>query len=203
MEKRLAQIISVVFHPLLIPTYGLLLLLSINTYFSFQLVFKAKLILTLMIFSSTVLIPLILFTIFLRKGMISDFYMKTKEERQYPYLSLTLIYFLLYILFSRTELHPVFSFFLLSTTIIALTVFFVNLRWKVSAHTAGMGGLMALMIGLSYKLQTDLNLVIGILIFSSGLVGFARLKSDAHKPTEVYSGYLIGIAVFLLMFLIF
>jgi hypothetical protein len=203
MEKRLAQIISVVFHPLLIPTYGLLLLLSVNTYFSFQLVFKAKLMLSLMIFSSTALIPLILFTIFRRKGLISNFYMKSKEERQYPYLSLTLIYFLLYILFSKTELHPIFSLYLLSTTMIALIVFFVNLRWKVSAHTAGMSGLIAMMIVLSYKLQTDLNPMIGILIFCSGLVGFARLKTNSHKPSEVYTGYLIGFAVFFMMFLIF
>jgi hypothetical protein len=203
MEKRLAQIISVVFHPLLIPTYGILLLFSINTYFTFQLLFKARVILTLMIFSSTILIPLILFTIFLHKGMISDFYMKTKEERQYPYLSLTLIYFLLYILFSKTELHPIFSFFLLSTTVVVFAVFFFNLRWKISVHSAGMGGLTAFMIGLSYRLQTDLNLFIGIVILCSGLVGYARLNTNSHKPSEVYYGYLVGFAVFIVMFLVF
>jgi hypothetical protein len=160
-------------------------------------------ILSLMIFTSTVVIPIILFTIFERKGLISDFYMKTKEERLYPYLSLTIIYFLLFLLISKTGLHPVFSFFLLTTTLISLAIFFINLRWKISIHAAGMGGLTAMMIGLSYKLQTDLIVIIGILILCSGLVGFARLKNDSHKPSEVYSGYLVGASIFFIMYLIF
>ncbi len=203
MEKRLAQIISVVFHPLLIPTYSFLILLSINTYFTFQLLLKARVILTLMIFTSTVLTPLILFTIFKHRKLINDFQMKTKEERLYPYLSLTLIYFLLYLLISNTGLHPVFSFFLLSTTLIALCIFFINLRWKISVHAAGMGGLTAMLTGLSVKLQIDLHVIISIVVFCSGMVGFARLKTNSHKPSEVYSGYLVGACIFTIMFLVF
>jgi hypothetical protein len=203
MEKRPAQLISIVFHPLLIPTYGLLILLSINTYFTWQLPLKAKVLLTFMVFTSTVVIPLILFAIFKRKYLISDFHMRTKEERLYPYLSLTVIYFLLYLLISKTDLHPIFSFFLLATALIALAVFFINMRYKISVHTAGMGGLTAMLTGLSFKLQTDLLWMIEISIFCSGLVGFARLKTNSHKPSEVYSGYLVGAVIFLIMFLIF
>jgi hypothetical protein len=203
MEKRLAQIISVIFHPLLMPTYGMILLLSFNNHLTFQLVFKAKIILTLMIFTSTVFTPLILFAIFKRNHMITDFYMKTKEERLYPYLSLTIIYFLLYLLISKTGLHPVFGFFLLTTTLLSLVIFFINLRWKISVHATGMGGLTALLIVLSYKLQIDLHLLTGVVILCSGLAGFARLKINSHKPSEVYSGYLVGAVVFLLMFLLF
>jgi hypothetical protein len=203
MEKRLAQIISIVFHPILIPTYGMLLLLSIDTFFTFQIQFKAKVVLMIMMLSSTVLIPMILFFIFKRTGLIDDIYMKTKEERQFPYLSLTIIYFLLYFLFAKTELHPIFSFFLLTTTLISLVLLLMNQFWKISAHTAGIGGLTAMMIGLSSKLQIDLLLVIAITIFFSGMVGFARLKTNSHKPAEVYSGYLAGAMIFLIMFLLF
>jgi hypothetical protein len=156
-----------------------------------------------MIFTSTVVTPLILFTIFKRNHLIVDFYMKTKEERLYPYLSLTIIYFLLYLLISKTGLPPIFSFFLLTTTLVSLTIFFINLRWMISVHAAGMGGLTALVIGLSYKLQTDMHLLTAIIILCSGIVGFARLKTNSHKNSEVYSGYLVGAAIFLLMFLLF
>jgi hypothetical protein len=203
MEKRLAQIIAILFHPLLIPTYSFLLLFNIDSYLTLQLVFKAKLVLTLMIFTSTVVTPLILFTIFKRNRMIVDFHMRTKEERLYPYLSLTTIYFLLYLLISRTALQPIYGFILLSTTIVSLTVFFINLRWKISVHTAAMGGLTGMILGLSYRLQTDLFIMTGIIIICSGLVGFARLKTDSHKPSEIYSGYLVGATIFLLMFLLF
>jgi hypothetical protein len=84
-----------------------------------------------------------------------------------------------------------------------LTVFFINLRWKISVHTAAMGGLTGMILGLSYRLQTDLFIMTGIIIICSGLVGFARLKTDSHKPSEIYSGYLVGATIFLLMFLLF
>ncbi|MEI6852950.1 MAG: hypothetical protein WCL06_08910 [Bacteroidota bacterium] len=203
MEKRLAQIIAILFHPLLMPTYSFLLLFNIDSYLSLQLVFKAKIILTFMIVTSTVVTPLIMFTILKRNRMIADFHMKTKEERIYPFISLTAIYFLLYLLVSRTALHPIYGFILLSTTMVSLAIFFINLRWKISVHTAGMGGLTAVVLGLSYRLQTDLFLLTGIIIICSGLVGFARLKTDSHKPSEIYSGYLVGATVFLLMFLLF
>jgi hypothetical protein len=203
MEQRLAKIISLIFHPLLVPTYGLLLLFSINSYLTFQLATKAKVILILMIFTSTVVTPLVLFTILKRRFLITDFFMKTKEERLFPYLSLTIIYFLLYLLLSKTGLPAVFSFLLLTTTLVSLVIFFINLRWMISVHTAAMGGLIALVIGLSYKLQADLHLLTGIVILCSGMVGFARLKTNSHKNSEVYSGYLVGAAIFLLMFLLF
>jgi len=203
MEKRLAQIISILFHPILIPTYGLMLLFSINSYFTMQIMLKARFALTLMMFSSTVAIPLILFVIYKRKGIITDFYMKDKEERIYPYLSLTIIYFLLYYLFAKTELPVVFSFFMLVITIISLAIFFINLKWKISAHTTAMGGLTSMMIGLSYKFEANMFPTIVLLILCCGIVGFARLKSNAHKPSEVYTGYLLGGVIFALMLLVF
>ena len=203
MEKRLAQFISVIFHPLLIPTYGLLLLFTVNAFFSLQLIFKAKIILASMVITSTVIFPVIMFAFLKYRKLISDFHMKSKEERIYPYLSLTIVYFLLYILFAQTELPPLYSFYFLTTTLIGLTLFFINIRWKISAHAAGIGGLTAMMIGLSYKLQTDLFLITSILMVCSGLVGFARLKTNSHKPSEVYTGYLVGATIFLIMFLIY
>jgi hypothetical protein len=203
MEKRIAQIIAIIFHPILVPTYGLLLLFSINSYFNFQILFKARIALLIMMFSSTVAIPLILFIFYKRINIISGFHMIDKEERIYPYLSMTVIYFLLYYLFSKTELPPIFSFYILSITMITLVVFFINLKWKISAHATAIGGLTAMMIGLSYKLEANIFLLIALLILCSGLVGFARLKTNSHKPAEVYSGYFVGVVIFLVMFLLF
>ena len=203
MEKRIAQIISVLFHPLLIPFYGLLLLFSINSYFTMQIVWKARIALTIMMFSSTVIIPFILMVIYKRKGLITDFYMMNREERLYPYLTVVIIYFLLYYLFSSTALPAVFSFFMLTITIISLAVLFINLRWKISAHTSAIGGLTSMMIGLSYKFEADMFLTIILLILCSGIVGYSRLQAEAHKPAEVYTGYLLGGAIFAAMFWLF
>jgi len=80
--------------------------------------------------------------------------------------------------------------------------FFINLYWKISAHTGGIGGLTSMIIILSWKMQIDLYPIIATIILLSGLVGFARLKTNSHKPSEVYWGYLIGAIVFTGMFLL-
>lgn len=37
--------------------------------------------------------------------------METKEERNYPYLVISIIYFLMYMLISQTNIHAIYSFF--------------------------------------------------------------------------------------------
>jgi hypothetical protein len=202
MEKRFAQIISVIFHPVLVPTYGILLLLNLNAYFTFRIPLQAKIMLVFMMLTSTVIIPLILFIILKHRKIIADLFMNTKEERVYPYLSFVVIYFLLYYLVSNTALHPIFSYFLLATTLLALVFFFINLWWKISAHTGGMSALISMIIILSLKMKIDLYPIIATIILLSGLVGFARLKTNSHKPSEVYLGYLLGAIVFTGMFLL-
>ena len=180
------------------PTYTLLLVLNIKMYFTAILPFFAKLLLLIMIFSSTVLIPIIIFSIFRRKNVISSFHMETKEERVYPYLITSIIYFLMYMLISQTSIPSIYSFFLICATILSLVLLFVNFRFKISAHTAGIGGVTGLLIGIAFRLNLDLTFLIIISIACAGLIGYARLKQNSHKPSEVYLGFLAGVTIFLL-----
>ena len=202
MEKRIAQFLSVAFHPLLIPTYALLIIFRANAYFVFIMPFTAKLLLLIMMVVSTVLVPLLLFVVFRHRGIIANFRMETKEERVYPYLSMTIIYFLAYLLFSKLQIPVVYSFFLLISTLLSLIIFFINLRWKISVHAAAIGGLTALLVGLYFKFELNFQIIIISLILCSGLVGFARLKLNSHKPSEVYAGFLVGVFVFFAMTMI-
>ena len=197
MGTKFSKIISVIFQPLFMPTYTLLLVFNINMYFSAILPFFAKLLLLIMIFSSTVLIPVIIFTVFKRKGLIRSYHMETKEERNYPYVVTAIIYFLMYMLILQTAVPAIYSFFLLCATTLSLLLLIINFRFKISAHMAGIGGVCGLLIGLAFRLNLDLTFQIIAAIACAGLVGYARLKLNSHKPSEVYLGFLAGVSVFL------
>jgi hypothetical protein len=197
MGNNFAKVISVIFQPLFMPTYTLLLVFNINMYFSAILPFFAKALLLVMIFSSTVLIPFIIFTVFKRKGLILSYHMEAKEERGYPYIVTAIIYFLMYMLILQTSVPSIYSFFLLCATALSLLLLIINFKFKISAHTAGIGGVTGLLIGLAFRLNLDLTFLIIIAIACAGLVGYARLKQNAHKPSEVYLGFLAGVSVFL------
>jgi len=197
MGNNFAKVISAIFQPLLMPTYTLLLVFNINMYFTAILPFFAKALLLVMIFSSTVLIPFIIFTVFKRKGLIHSYHMETKEERGYPYIVTAIIYFLMYMLILQTSVPSIYSFFLLCATVLSLLLLTINFKFKISAHMAGIGGVCGLLIGLAFRLNLDLMFLIIIAIACAGLVGYARLKQNAHKPSEVYLGFLAGVSVFL------
>lgn len=59
----------------------------------------------------------------------------------------------------------------------------------------GMGGIVGTLIGLILRYQVDaLNLVM-TLVLVSGLVGYSRLKLNAHTPLQVYIGFVLGMLI--------
>ena len=64
----------------------------------------------------------------------------------------------------------------------------------------GMGGMLGLLMGLSMNLNLDLTWYVVASVILSGLLGFARIQSNSHKPSEIYSGFLVGAGIMFLLF---
>ncbi len=192
MSEKIAKILNYLFHPILMPTYGSILLLNIN-HLLFQLPYKAKLLIILIIFFLTFILPLI--TIYFMKvnGILKSLIMLQKEDRYLPYLVIIIFYYLTYkILFRIPLLLPILNNFIIGATFIVVLAMLINFKWKISSHMLGIGGLTGTFIGLMFKLQLDIRFLIVILILLSGTIGFARLKSQAHTPAQVYTGFALG-----------
>jgi len=59
----------------------------------------------------------------------------------------------------------------------------------------GIGGLIGLIAYLIFYLQVNLELYLALAILVAGMTGTARMMLDAHKPSEVYIGFLVGLTV--------
>ena len=82
--KLFANIISVLFHPLLMVTYGMLLALSFTWLSIYPL--TLKLYLLGVVFLCTVFIPGILVLLMVKSGIAGDMELTDKRERLMPYL---------------------------------------------------------------------------------------------------------------------
>ena len=40
-----------------------------------------------------------------------------------------------------------------------------------------------------------LDYILALVMLMAGIVGYARLKLNAHTPAQVYSGFLLGVVV--------
>ncbi len=202
METKIAKILSLVFFPLLIPTYTLLIIFNINVYFSMIIPQLAKLQILGMIFLITFIFPLFMMILFQRIGIIKSLYMKTKEERTLPYLMTIIFYYLASYLLKQLQISPIFYYFILGATFLIIITLIINFFWKISIHMIGIGGMLGTLMGLSFLWMIDIPFLIILLVLCSGVTGFARLKLNAHNPAQIYSGFLLGTSFMLFLFLV-
>lgn len=193
MEKKIAQVLSYLFHPLLVPPAVLMVMLTLHIPGYSQFTTGIKLLVLALLISSTVLLPVVIFSLFRRKGIIRSFQMETREERIYPYGTVAILYYTTFLLFRYAGIQPLFSFYLLNITLLILIVLIINIWWKISVHMVAMGGATGVFIGLGYRIGVDLQAFIIPLILASGLTAYARLYLDAHKPSQIYIGYFLGL----------
>jgi len=70
----------------------------------------------------------------------------------------------------------------------------INLKWKISAHMAGIGGVVALIyqihaMGLS---AFDLLWLLCLAVLVAGALGSARLALKRHNTWQVLAGAVVG-----------
>ena len=211
MPRLLAQVISFIFHPLLIVTYMLVLLLLVNPYlFGVSSIGdRASKLLILQVFLSTFFIPVVAVAMLLFTGMIQSFEMKSRQERIGPYIITGIFYLWMFRNFlDNPSIPTAFTCFLLGATIGLFFAFFVNIFSRISAHAVGVGGLLGMvvitMLLFSYDtftilsprgtLEVGMSTILLLAILIAGLVGTARLALQAHEPMDLYGGYLVGFA---------
>lgn len=203
-----AKIISILFHPLFVIGYVLILLLSINPYLFVIQDDQAKFLLIFSVVMLTIFFPL--FSVFMMKmlDLIKSFQMEEKTERIGPLIVTGTFYLWLFInIKDNSNIPAAFSFFVLGSTIALFLSLMLNSFTKISLHTVGMGGLLAGTFFIRYFFSYDsffvhfpfgsfnihTNLVLLVVIVVAGAVGTSRLLLKAHETMDVYGGYIVGI----------
>ncbi len=200
MEERIARIISYVFHPLLIPSCFIAVLMSLNVFFALMIPVDARWKIILLVLITSAIFPMIVLYGMYRLRLIKSLAMETKEERLYPYLATSIFLFLTTYMIWQINISPVYYYVMLGASILAVITMLINIYWKISAHTVSIGGVLGILIALQSVLLLDLLWLIAITILISGLVGFARLRVGSHTQAQIYTGYAIGfLTTFLLI----
>jgi membrane-associated phospholipid phosphatase len=188
--KRIAQFISFILQPLLMPTFGMLFLFQVDS-FAYQ-AFEYKLYVILGTFLFSAILPLIAISILRKIGMVSTLFITNRRERTIPYL-ITLISYVLYIIFLRRVAMPNWVVAMMigcTSSIILITL--INLKWKISAHLSGIGGLTAAVFVVAYQLDYNPYWIFSGMILLSGLVATSRIVLRAHTPLQTLGGFCLG-----------
>lgn len=197
IKKIFGHLISILFVPLLMPFYGTLFVMWANPYAFSDAGVNALTLIRIAVL--TFGFPA--FTIFL---LVALKFVKTanlyeRDERIIPYITSGFFYIWATVVFFKEGFNTQITYILLGSTIALFVDFLINiLVVKVSMHTTGGGGLIALVLVLFPNTMVNaLPVLLGTVVIA-GCIGAARLALKAHTEREVYLGYLTGFFSFMI-----
>ncbi len=207
--KFIAQIISAVYHPLIMLTYMLILLLVVNPYLFGVNSLHEGIPMVLRVFACTFLLPGFAAVLMQKLGLISSITMREKNDRIGPFIVTGVFYLWAFrSAVADTNTPTAFLVAILGATLVLFVCFFINIFFKVSVHAAGVTGFAATVI-IALRLYSigsiplhfpyfgsydvSLNLILMLSIISVGLVMMSRLKLHAHTARELYAGVVVGL----------
>jgi hypothetical protein len=164
---------------------------------------KLKIIITLMVFSFSFVLPVLNILILYKLKRIRSFTLKDQEERTFPYILTSCFYFGLFYLFLDLNIWPEIKILVFGAGLAILLTAFINKRYKISAHMVGVGGLLGSLLIISFVFKFNAIPVIAFLFLLSGTIASSRLYLKAHSRDEIYSGFALGMFTQVMVFLMF
>lgn len=199
MLSLVSRGVSVVFHPMLLPSLAFLFLSGLESFQALRIA-QVRVQLFWLMFAMTFMAPAMVMVLLQKSGLITSLLLEERKERTLPLVLTAIIYYLTFRFFQRSGLPWIYSLMLLSATAMILSAMFVNLKWKISLHMLGIGGVFGMFHGLAPLFPHQLFLPSVVVIALAGVIGFSRLYLRSHKPMEIYAGFIIGYLIFLVLF---
>jgi len=197
--RLLAQLLSYIGHPLLMPTYiYAIVFLNHPLYIKDQ---EQYLILIGLIFFITGFIPAWATFFLFKAGVVKSLTLSELHERKLPFLITSILYVIgSYLMAQATFLNKEFVVFMYCIAFNVTVTGLVSSRWKISAHAVGAGGFLGILTYVNFTFSEEIFQLVYLLgIPVMGALLWARLYLHAHKPRQVYFGF---IGAFLVCFIL-
>ena len=181
-------------HPLLMTTFLLLILLFFEPILLSPLTeeqFWRALVVVLLI---TFAIPLLGITSFRVTRSISSVHLENRKERIIPFLFIGVFYAINAYLFTyKLYINDLIVIGTQTNTILIFVIWIITFFWKISVHSAAIGGLTGFLMALVYR-YPEMNLIYpaAICTFLTGAVMSARLYLNAHSLGQTVAGLALG-----------
>ena len=202
--NKLATLLSTLFHPLLMPTYGI----AIALYTSYMRIFGDRLlgIVIVGVLLTTCILPSLGIYILYKLGHISDFRLHERTERTIPYLINFACYVACYLYLYRFGIPSWIIAFIAGAIVALIISLFINRYWKISAHMVAAGSMVTLVFLMSFYSLMLTPYILPLQIASvllAGAIGSSRILLKRHTLGQVGAGFALGILCCGSMFFIF
>ena len=177
--------------PFYLPVMGILAIFFFSYLSMFPWQFKVSLV--VMVYLFTVFIPTVLIHLYRQYQGWTLLQLGQKERRMVPYAISILCYFSCFYLMNLLHLPHLITSILIVALVIQMLCAVINVWWKISTHTAAIGGVLGALLAFSFILNFNSVWWLCLVVIASGIVGSSRIILRQHTLTQVTAGFFLGI----------
>ena len=186
-----ARIVSMLFTPFYLPILGLATLFMFSYLSMFPLIYKIQVLALTYLF--TILLPTLLIHLYRRYQGWNLIELGQRERRMVPYIISITCYFTCIYVMERLHMPHFMGTIVSAALAIQIVCALVNVWWKISTHTAAIGGTIGAVMAFAFIFGFNPLWWICALMFLAGVVGTSRTLLRLHTLGEVTGGFLVGL----------
>lgn len=188
------HLISAVFHPLLMATYGCALFYWMLPEIYSPIPYKSIPMFIAVVFITTAVIPALSIAFLMFTKRVSNLDITRREERSLPFLTIGLFYgATTYMLYDKMNVPRPLLVMMIAVTALIMVIFLISIRFKMSVHSAGIWGVAGLFTAVAIRyLSVDMVGPLSLIFIAAGLTTMSRLALGRHTPNESWAGIILG-----------
>ena len=187
----LSRAVSMVFTPFYLPLVGMIILFFF-TYMS-ELNLGYRLSILGMVYLFTILLPTFLIRLYRKHQGWNLFELGKQERRMVPYIISILCYSACFYVMSVRNVASFMGRIVIAALVIQVLCAVINVWWKISTHTAAIGGGVGALMAFSVLFYFNPVWWLCLVFFVAGLVGTSRMILLQHSLLQVVSGFGVGL----------
>lgn len=195
---KFSEFISWVLHPLLTPLYLIIIIFNTEPLFSLTPVSSRWFIYVISLFFG-VSLPLLGFMLLKKGKYIKGYKVLRKDETILGILVTVISLFAGSYLIGKFDLSTLAQQLYLTFIILLSFCSIITLKWSISISMACMGAACGFlfMLGAHAVMNTRFLFMCGLLL--SGLLGATQIYLQKKNPAQIYTGFLLGVSVVVLI----
>ena len=179
-----ARIVSLVFTPFYLPLVGLMALFAFSYLSLMPWAYKLQVLMLVYVFT------ILLYRRYQGWNLIE---LGHKERRMVPYVISILCYFFCIYLMDLVHIPHFMSAILSAALFIQVVCALVNVWWKISTHTAAVGGVAGALFVFGEFFGFNPVWWLCLVFILAGVLGSSRMILRQHTLAQVVAGFFVGI----------
>lgn len=185
-----ARLLSMLFTPFYLPIVGITLLFLFSYLNMFPWSYKIQVL--LMVYVFTIMLPTLLIHVYRRYQGWNLIELGHREKRMIPYVLSIISYFTCVYVMERLHMPHFMGSIIVAALAVQIVCALINVWWKISTHTAAIGGVAGSLFAFSYYLGFNPVWWLCLVIIVAGMVGSSRMILRQHSLSQVVGGFAVG-----------